>query len=61
MDGPGGITVGKVSETERQIPYDFTSMWNLKNKWKKQNKQTHRYRKPIVGYQKADRLGGEGD
>ena len=34
-------------DRERQLPYDFTSMWNLKLKKtnKTKQKQTHRYRK----------------
>ena len=30
---------GNKSDRERQIPYDFTYMWNLKNKIKEQTKQ----------------------
>ena len=37
--------VNGMSDREREIPYDFTYMWNLKNKIKKkQNKQICRYR-----------------
>ena len=59
-----------MSGEEGQIPYDFTHMWNLKNKQTnkrtkeiKQN-QTHRHRKKICDYQKIRGLGvhvmGEG-
>ena len=49
------------SDRERQISYDTTYMWNLKkmiqmNLFTKQ-KQTHRLREPIYGYQGA-RVGG---
>lgn len=38
-----GVTLSEISQDrERQIPYDFTYIWNLKNKTKQ--KQTHRYR-----------------
>ena len=30
--GLEGRTLSEVSQTERQIPYDFTYMWNPKNK-----------------------------
>ena len=47
MDEPGGYYAKwNKSDRERQIPYDFTYWWNLKNKTNKQNKtkwkQTHR-------------------
>ena len=33
MDGPRGYyATWNKSDRERQIPYDFTYMWNLKNK-----------------------------
>ena len=35
-----GITLSEISQTERQILYDITYMWNLK----KQKHQVHRYR-----------------
>ena len=31
-----------MSGRERQIPYDFTYIWNLKKKKKNKQKQTHR-------------------
>ena len=33
-----------LSDRERQIPYDFTYMWNLKNKINEQTKQKQTYR-----------------
>ena len=48
MDGPRGCYAkSSKSERTRQIPYNFTYMWNLKNKISEQAKwkQTHRYRK----------------
>ena len=47
MDGPRGYYIQwNVSVRERQMPYDFTYMWNLKNKIHEQaeQKQTQRYR-----------------
>ena len=39
MDGPRGYYVQwNVSVRERQMPYDFTYMWSLKNKINKTNK-----------------------
>ena len=32
MDGPGEHYASKISQSDRQIPYDFTCMWNLMNK-----------------------------
>ena len=58
MDGPRDTKQSK-SERERQIPCDITYMWNVKydtNELTKQ-KQTHRHRKQIYGYQKGKRLG----
>ena len=28
------IMLSEISQTERQMPYDFTCMWNIKNKTK---------------------------
>ena len=62
------IILYEVSQTEtNQISYDITHMWNLNkiiqmNLFTKQ-KQTHRHRKQIYGYQKGkveeweDKLG----
>ena len=34
-----GIRLSEINQGKKQIPYDFTYMWNLKNKIKnKQNK-----------------------
>ena len=32
-----GIKLSEMSDRERQMPYDFTYIWNLKNKTKKNN------------------------
>ena len=41
---------------QRQVSYDITSMWNLKNEeidlFRKQ-KQTHRHRKQTYGYHRG--------
>ena len=40
MDGPREYYANwNKSDRERQIPYDFTYMWNLKNKINEQTKQ----------------------
>ena len=53
------------SDKERQILYDFTYMWNLKNNWtnknkyiNKQNAETHKYREQTDGCQREG--GGKG-
>ena len=44
MDDLEGIMLSEISQTEKkQIPYDFTYMWNLK-KQNRRTKQTHRYK-----------------
>jgi len=48
--------------TQRQIPYDFTHTWNLKNKTNEQKmgqtrKQTLNYREQIDGYQSGGGWG----
>lgn len=44
---------------EREIPYDFTDIWNLNNKNKKiKQKQTHKYRELVVAT--AEAVGGFG-
>ena len=61
MDGARGYYAkGNKSVRERQIPYDFTYMWNLKNIRNEQTKlkQTHRHREQTDGCQRA---GGFGD
>ena len=44
-----GIMLSEISQSEKDIPYDFTYIWNLKgqNKQTKQ-KQTHRYRNKLM-------------
>ena len=32
------IMLSEISQSERQLPYDFTYMWNLMNKINKQNR-----------------------
>ena len=54
MDGSRGFCAEwNKSDRERQMPYDFTYMWNLKNKINEQadQKQTHRYREHFDGCQ----------
>ena len=56
------IMLSEMSGRERQISYDITYMWDLKkmiqmNLFTKQ-KQIHRHRKQINGYQRWK--GGEG-
>ena len=63
MDGPRWYYVkGSKSDRERQIPYDFTYMWNIKNqnKWTNitKQKQTHRYREQTGGCQRGGGVGG---
>ena len=54
---PEGIRLSEVRQ-RKTIPYDFTYIWNLKNKnTNKQNKQTHGYREQTGGRQR----GGGGD
>ena len=65
MDGPRDYyTKWSKPDRERQISYDVTYMWNLKkyiytqmNLFTKQ-KETHRYRKQLDGYQRE--RGGKG-
>ena len=53
-----GVMLNK-SGKERQVPHDFTYMWNLKNKINEQakQKQTLRYREQTDGGQIGDGLG----
>ena len=46
--------LSEISQSEKAIPYDFTYIWNLKNKINKQTKlkQNHRYRKQTDGCQR---------
>ena len=46
---------------ERQIPYDFTYMWNLKNKINEQSKNKLRYREQTGGCQTGGGLGKKGE
>ena len=60
--GPESIMLSEISQ--RQIQYDFTPMWNLRNKTSKQRrrkrvkgkqtkKQTLNYRQQTDGYQRG--------
>ena len=51
---PSNTSVG-----ERQIPYDFTYLWNLKNNEGEQTKQewTHRHREQTDSCQRGGKLG----
>lgn len=41
---PEGVMLSKMLDREREIPYDPTGMWNLKNKTNEQNKvEIHSY------------------
>ena len=52
MNGPrGSHAKWNKLDRERQIPYDLTYMWNLKEK------QAHRYREQTGGHQKAGGWG----
>ena len=46
----------EISQTEKGTPYDFTYIWNLKNKMHEQTKQqqTVRYRKQAGGCQMGE-------
>ena len=49
------------SEREKQIPYDITYMWNLKddtNELIYKTETTHRHRKQIRGFQRGGVGGG---
>lgn len=52
-----GTTLSK-SNIKRQIPYDFTRMWNINTKRKTKQKQTCRSRQQIGGYQKGRGVEG---
>ena len=44
MGGLKGIMLSEISHLEKEkIPYDFTYMWNLKNKTNEQMKNTLKY------------------
>ena len=56
MDGPSSNQI-----SQRQILYDFTYIWNLKNNinvFIYKTETTHRHRKQSYGYQRG-RGGGE--
>ena len=58
MDGPREYhTKWSKSERERQILYDITYMQNLKYDRNEKQKQIHRHRKQIYGYQRGKGLG----
>ena len=59
MDRPRGYNAKwNKSDWEKQIPYDFTYMWNLKKtKQTKQNRNRLRYRKQTGGHQRGGRWG----
>ena len=52
-----GIMLGEI-DRKKQIPYDFTYMWNLIEQ--KKQKQTHKYREQTGDYQWGRGLLGEG-
>ena len=62
MDGPGDYhTKRSKSVGERQILYDITYMWNLKNSTDKliyKTETTHGLRKQTYGYQRGKAGGG---
>ena len=63
MDGPRGYCAEwNKSDIERQMPEDFTYMWNLKIKINKQaeQKQNHRYGEYFHGCQMGGHEKGEG-
>ena len=57
-----GIMLSAISQSERQILYDITYMWNLDNKASEYNKkiQTHRYKNKLVGREKGGGAREEG-
>ena len=62
MNGPLEIIIlSEVGQTERQISYDITYMWNVKNKLvnKTKKKQTHRYRRQTSDHQYKGRGKGQ--
>ena len=60
-----GIRLSEISQRDRQILYDFSNMWNLKeNKINEQTKlkQIHRYRQNKLMVTRWERgLGGTGE
>ena len=61
MDGPGDYhTKQSKSVGERQILYDITYMWNLKNSTDKliyKSETDYSYRKCIYDYQRRNKVG----
>ena len=59
----GGLTLSEVSQlvTQKEIPYGFTHMWNLRNKRTKKKretkKQTLKHGEQTSGYQKGGGVG----
>ena len=63
MDGPGGIMLSEVRQTEKDRLCDFTYIWNLKPETKQMNKhkktEIHRYREQTSNSQEVGRRGQE--
>ena len=58
MDGPRGYLLNEISQISYMWNYDFTYIWNLKNKMSfKKWKQTHRYREETGGFQRRRARG----
>ena len=60
------ITLNKISVRERQIPYDSTHMWNLRNKTNEQRKrdqrnQTLKYKRTHWWLPERRQVGGMGE
>ena len=47
------IMLSEIGHRERQIPYDFTYIWNLKNKINKQNRNRLKNREQADGCQRG--------
>ena len=59
MDGPGeNYAKWNKPVRERQIPYDFTQMWNLMHKINKQNRSRLRYKEQTAGCRRGGGLQG---
>ena len=55
-----GIMLNEIrSDRGKQIPYDFTYMWNLKKQMNVKQKQTHKYREQTGSCQRGERLENE--
>ena len=58
MDGPRGhYAKWNKSDIERQIPYDFSYVEDLKNETNKKQKEIHKYREQTGGYQRKEDSG----